>query len=556
MKKVMIVDDNALAAEGIEKNIRWDELDAQVSIIQYNSRSALEAMKEIPVDLIISDIEMPDLDGISMSKLALSINPQVKIILVSAYDKFEYAKRAIRLGVFDYIEKPLDYGYLTEKIKNAFIQLDKTRKNMELIQASRPLMTEKFFSDILHYPGEDASSHLGRFLEYLDLDFQYDYYTVLILEPEYTGEEKEKPDFAQFQLELLNILDLMKEHFQTFSNVYYLKEFESIIAIIGENSSSDRRFFQAVHNAVSEVTEGYKNYQYSLNMGIGRITESLWELPASYASASHALRYRFFFPHKNIFDARDALGKEFSLFSFMENTEEELIKLICAKDEKAIEKWLTSFFQDLAEKIQDKNLIFIRIYSLLGRILKFLYEMNLDTSDLEQEILEVYKQFDSFKTYEQFVKWITSLCVSAFQKLDSSMESYHHQVYNMALGYIKENFEHSSLCLSDIARHANISPAYLSSLYKKVSGQSISDTITSLRIDSACRYLKETNLSLKEISNKCGYANQYYFSNSFKKKLGISPSAYREQNQQGLLKPLPFGLWNCPGKVPFSVPSS
>ena len=196
MKKVMIVDDNALAAEGIEKNIQWKELDAQVSIIQYNSRSALEAMKEIPVDLIISDIEMPDLDGISMSKLALSINPQVKIILVSAYDKFEYAKRAIRLGVFDYIEKPLDYGYLTEKIKNAFIQLDKTRKNMELVQASRPLMTEKFFSDLLRYPGEDASSHLGRLLEYLDLDFQYDYYTVLILEPEYTGEEKEKPDFA------------------------------------------------------------------------------------------------------------------------------------------------------------------------------------------------------------------------------------------------------------------------------------------------------------------------------------------------------------------------
>ena len=166
MKKVMIVDDNSLAAEGIEKNIRWEELDAQVAIIQYNSRAALEAMKEPPVDLIISDIEMPDLDGISMSKLALSINPQVKIILVSAYDKFEYAKRAIRLGVFDYIEKPLDYGYLTEKIKNAFSQLDKTRKNMELVQASRPLMTEKFFSDLLRYPGEDASSHLGHLLEY------------------------------------------------------------------------------------------------------------------------------------------------------------------------------------------------------------------------------------------------------------------------------------------------------------------------------------------------------------------------------------------------------
>ena len=141
----MIVDDNALAAEGIEKNIQWKELDAQVSIIQYNSRSALEAMKEIPVDLIISDIEMPDLDGISMSKLALSINPQVKIILVSAYDKFEYAKRAIRLGVFDYIEKPLDYGYLTEKIKNAFIQLDKTRKKYGAYPGQPPFDDGKIF---------------------------------------------------------------------------------------------------------------------------------------------------------------------------------------------------------------------------------------------------------------------------------------------------------------------------------------------------------------------------------------------------------------------------
>ena len=88
MKKVMIVDDNFLAAEGIEKNIDWQSLDAEVSIIQYNSRSALDAMKESPVDLIISDIEMPDLDGISMCKLALNINPSVKIILVSAYDKF------------------------------------------------------------------------------------------------------------------------------------------------------------------------------------------------------------------------------------------------------------------------------------------------------------------------------------------------------------------------------------------------------------------------------------------------------------------------------------
>ena len=169
MKNVMIVDDNCLTAEGIEKNIDWSALDTTVIAVEYNSLSALDILKDTHVDLIISDIEMPDLDGISMSQKALEIQPFIKVILGSAYDKFEYAKRAIRLGVYDYIEKPLDYHYLTEKIKNAFTDIDRTQKNTELVKASRPVMTEKFFHDLLHYPGEDPATHLSQHLKYLDL---------------------------------------------------------------------------------------------------------------------------------------------------------------------------------------------------------------------------------------------------------------------------------------------------------------------------------------------------------------------------------------------------
>lgn len=487
MKNVMIVDDNCLTAEGIEKNIDWGALDATVIAVEYNSLSALDILKDTHVDLIISDIEMPDLDGISMSQKALEIQPFIKVILVSAYDKFEYAKRAIRLCVYDYIEKPLDYHYLTEKIKNAFTDIDRTQKNTELVKASRPVMTEKFFHDLLHYPSEDPATHLSQYLKYLDLRSDYDFFDVLILETE-PDPAKSELDFTQYQIQLLNILNLVKEEMEIFDNVFYLKEFS----------------------------------------GIGSLADSIWKLPVSFASASHSLKYLFFFPHKNIFDAREALGKELNLLSFSENTDEELIRLICSKDMTAIEEWITCYFQNLLGQVQDKNLVFIRIYSLLGRILKFLYEMNLDTGDLEREIIQVYTRFDSFRTYEQFVKWLTQLCASVCEKMDSSLQNYHNQIYTMALGYIRENFETNTLCLNDIARHANISPAYLSSLFKKVSGQSISDTITALRIESACHYLESTSLSLKEISTKCGYTNQYYFSNSFKKKLGMSPSAYRE----------------------------
>ena len=537
MKKVMIVDDNYLNAEGIEKNIDWKALDAEVSSVKYDSRSALDAMRENPVDLIISDIEMPDLDGISMSKLALSLNPLVKIILVSAYDKFEYARRAIRLGIFDYIEKPLDYAYLTEKIQNAFQEIERTQKNTDLVNASRPLMTEKFFNDLLHYPGENPAAHLKQYLQYLDLQFDYDFFCVMILETEKVTEKDTSgltdtdSDFSRYQIELLNVLDLLKEKLNIFNGTFYLKGFQDIVCIIGQDTGHSIPFLQSVHRQAEAITDQYQNHMLSLNIGIGNIVNSLWKLPVSFASASHALKYRFFFPQKNIFDAKEALGKEFSLLSFSENTEEELIRLICSKDITAIRSWLVDYFQRLLSEIQDKNLVFVRIYSLLGKILKFLYEMNLDTDDLEKEIIQIYTHFDSFHTYKQFADWMTTLCSQVCQKLDTSLQSYHNQVYNVALSYIKQNFENSSLCLNDIAHHANISPAYLSSLFKKVSGQSISDTISGLRMESACHYLASGNLSLKEISLKCGYANQYYFSNSFKKKLGISPSAYRETHQ-------------------------
>lgn len=537
MKKVMIVDDNYLNAEGIEKNIDWKALDAEVSSVKYDSRSALDAMRENPVDLIISDIEMPDLDGISMSKLALSLNPLVKIILVSAYDKFEYAKRAIRLGIFDYIEKPLDYAYLTEKIQNAFQEIERTQKNTDLVNASRPLMTEKFFNDLLHYPGENPAAHLKQYLQYLDLQFDYDFFCVMILETEKVTEKDTSrltdtdSDFSRYQIELLNVLDLLKEKLNIFNGTFYLKGFQDIVCIIGQDTGHSIPFLQSVHRQAEAITDQYQNHMLSLNIGIGNIVNSLWKLPVSFASASHALKYRFFFPQKNIFDAKEALGKEFSLLSFSENTEEELIRLICSKDITAIRSWLADYFQRLLSEIQDKNLVFVRIYSLLGKILKFLYEMNLDTDDLEKEIIQIYTHFDSFHTYKQFADWMTTLCSQVCQKLDTSLQSYHNQVYNVALSYIKQNFENSSLCLNDIAHHANISPAYLSSLFKKVSGQSISDTLSGLRMESACHYLASGNLSLKEISLKCGYANQYYFSNSFKKKLGISPSAYRETHQ-------------------------
>lgn len=530
MKKIMIVDDNSLSVCGIEKSIDWAALDARIVHIRYNGKSAIEALKEESVDVIISDIEMPDLDGISMAKLAIAINPFVKVILISAYDRFDYAKRAIRIGVYDYIEKPIDYEYLEEKIRGASALIDQEQHNMELLNQSRPLMTEKFFNDLLHYSGKEASFHLSSYKDYLGLNLDYQFYTVVLFDIENASEIKAETGISQYEMLLYNLRDFIGQYCIIFNRHYMIKNFDGLTLILCQNSSNGNHVLQTVHKMASYVAEKYQDSDISINIGIGSVVSDLWNINLSCESACHALEYRFFFPQKNVFDAREAFGKNLSLEPFSDLSEDELIRLICQKDYPALEAWMKKFSSDLLKKYQTKNLLFIRIYSLLGRILKFLYELGIDACDLEENIIKTYGKLDAFNTSEQLFSWLYDLCVSACHKLDTSLKTYHDQLCESVLTYIRENYENCDLCLHDIAKYVNVSPAYLSALFKKNTKMSISDTISATRIEAACQCLKNSALTLKEISERCGYANQYYFSTSFKKKLGLSPSAYREGN--------------------------
>lgn len=233
MKKIMLVDDNALSVEGINKNIDWASLGAQVVHIRYSGLSALEALKEDAADIIISDIEMPDLDGIAMSRQAIAQNPFVKIILISAYDKFEYAKNAIRIGVYDYIEKPIDYAYLAGKVKGACALIDQERKNMKLLELSRPAMVEKFFLDLLNYAGREAAYHLTSHMEYLNLELRYRFYNVTVFNVENASELKKELGVAQYEMLLYQVHDTICADCRIFDSSYLIKGFDCLELILG-----------------------------------------------------------------------------------------------------------------------------------------------------------------------------------------------------------------------------------------------------------------------------------------------------------------------------------
>lgn len=210
------------------------------------------------------------------------------------------------------------------------------------------------------------------------------------------------------------------------------------------------------------------------------------------------------------------------------NQEEQLIQLICIRDLPAIHAWIQNFSKLLLENYRVKQFIFIRVYLLLGRLLRFSYEMNIDVRQTEQEIIELYSRIDHISSSAEIFDQLHRICCDICRQLDASAKNHHEHICAATIEYIHGHYQEASLCLNDIAEHVNVSPAYLSALFKKTQKENISDIITNIRIDAACQQLSSSAASLKEISCRVGYANQYYFSSCFKKKMGMTPSAYRE----------------------------
>ena len=314
--------------------------------------------------------------------------------------------------------------------------MEKEQKNLQLLKQSRPLLTEKFFREITHLPSSEAAYRLKPYLQYLNLELNYDFYTVVVLELENAPDLKAVYGIEKFQMELLNLQDLITEETASLDFVHLLPDMDGYLCILGHSGCQSNSFRQLTSQLISSIADACQPLGLSLNAGIGTIVRDFWNLNQSYKSAVHALEYRFFFPHQNIFDGRDALGSDLSVADFSDTKEDELIRLLCKKDTSAIDIWFQNFSDWLTQKFRTKNFAFIQIYSLLGRILKFFYELNLDTHDLEAKILYVYNHINEFHNTEELCQWLKDLCHLLCRKLDSSMNDYHQKLCELVISYI------------------------------------------------------------------------------------------------------------------------
>lgn len=169
MKKVLLVDDSQLSIDGLVQNIDFQQLGLDIAAVCLDSESALDHLNREEVDIVISDIRMPNLTGLDLARYVIPRHKQTKIILISAFDDFEYAQEALRIGVFDYIQKPIDYAYLQRSIQKALDSVEVERALYRQLQDIKPYLEAKLYMDLLHSYPESARVVLSKNMDYLDI---------------------------------------------------------------------------------------------------------------------------------------------------------------------------------------------------------------------------------------------------------------------------------------------------------------------------------------------------------------------------------------------------
>ncbi|AOZ93456.1 response regulator [Paenibacillus crassostreae] len=520
--KVILVDDEPLILRSLKAAIPWNELNLEVVGEARNGEGALHLIQETSPHMIISDIRMPGIDGISLMKEVSLNNPKLIFIIISGYGEFEYAREALRQGAFDYLLKPIDHDELTEMLKRAIQRLDSQIENEELIHSVQVLSLmarERMFAELIE--GNQRSQQHLKWMESNELE--HDYFMVVIQLDQYlllnghwtTGEKR---------LWLFAIRNILEDWIRLNKGLTIFPFHSGEWIILLPSMLNDNKV-----SLGEDIIRQIKKYsKLTCFVGISHSTKGIDQLSSSYQSATRALYQRFYAEHKGAFVDSDSTH--------------DITQMKEVKYPKHIEI-------SILECI--RNLDLARMLSLFDQM-KFYIEENSLTKDIaERMIIEMtvvlYRQFEygnllvdgSLGGLIQRIHEMTTLhemihaVKEAFEKrMRENRESQSKEdiqaIVEKAQNYIVNNY-HKDLGIEELSELVGLSASHFCMIFKQISGFTFLEYLTKCRLEKAKYILKNTNVKVYQIAPLVGYQDPKYFTQVFKKAIGKTPTEYREE---------------------------
>lgn len=545
MLKIFLAEDEVIVRETIKRMIPWEDLGFELVGEAADGEMALPLLIRQQPDLLITDIKMPFMDGLTLARLAKKEVPGLKVVILSGYDDFNYAKQAINIGVEDYLLKPITKNALIERLTEIRSRYEDEKTQREYyekfhreMQAYEKNSSRDFFEALVS--GSLDMMEVYKRAEKLGLDIVAESYNVLIFtmncNEDFSGQRE---GYSSWEAESLEML----ERFFTghpFAMLFRSNVFSYGVLIKGEKNS----IRENTRICVEEIRKIFDRKEDNKEwfVAVGESVERLSQIQKSYHSASRAFSQRYLYDGKVLYyEEMLAMEKK----DVTNDDSEYLQKVdVNALNPTILQKFLSNglleetenFVQDYFYAIGQEPMesVVFRSYVILNvrfSVLSFLKELGCDTKTLEPEDTEKILA-ESGRNMESTIAYAEKLVSQAIQLRDRNSGNKNRSILKTAVDFIDQHYMEEDMSLNKAANAANVSANHFSALFSQNMGQTFIEYLTSLRMDKAKEYLRCTGMRSSEIAGEVGYKDAHYFSYLFKKTQGMTPSDYRKAREE------------------------
>ena len=533
MYSVFAVDDEPIVLEGIRSKIDWEGSSFTFAGEATDGEIALSMIHELKPDILITDIKMPFMDGLQLAEAIKRTQPWIKIIILSGHDEFDYAKKAISIGIEEYLLKPFTPEELLASLKKAALEIDKERKQLsdisklkEELKSSTALIKKEFLNNLVH-GAADTNTVMQKCAE-LGISLISRYYKVLI------SRIGSRSGNTQNQQEACSLLNSYSEAINQAVSFFHHSNLLVCIFKGSTQAELDDNAFRAAETIGHIVT---KNADCTVLTAIGKTVEHLSQLKISYEDAKQILEIENKDTQNRIISSDDL--DEPAGTNTNSSTASSSTQLDLKENDPLVDRLKYAGKNDISAIIEE-SMTLIRsnqkqfsvfasylLVDLIFAVSKLVEKLGGNIKELYPEILQRSFIDEGIKNESDFRNKVSQVLTFALEYRDSKITGKYGDVILKAKRFIEENYADQNTTLSSVAQAVCLSPNHFSTIFSQECKTTFIEYLTNVRIENAKRLMRETDMKGYDIAYECGFSDPHYFSYIFKKNTGLSPREYK-----------------------------
>lgn len=543
MISVFLVEDEIVMREGIRSNINWSAEGYKFVGEAGDGELAYPMIRDLKPDIVITDIRMPFMDGLELSRLIKKELPSTRIIILSGYDDFQYAREAISIGVTDYLLKPISgaqlleaIGKVSDGIKAEQDQLRFMERYKKEREENRILEKRVLFRQLV--AGALSMPEILNKGKALGINLAAGAYGIVMFQIKVSDESRGEGQITESYSESIEkITSVIRDKYNSKEGIQVYEQLGGVFVflVLGRDRQETADSMDGLLGDLEDMMSDKSGINYYA--GTGCVVDRIREVGRSYESASKAFAHRFLYDSSRVFDGH--CNTDQAAESAPINMDEIDIgkldrRIVTSFLNNGSSEELLHFVEDFVDNTGKGNfqsLIFRQYISvdLYFTVVSFLESIGYSRDEITEKLGNIGDGQSSQVDTEKTKDYIHDILSKALEMRDKVCDSRYSSLINSARSYIYDHYSDEDISLNQVAASVNISPNHFSSVFKKETGETFIEFLTRVRMDKAKELLETTDLKAQEIGYKIGYRDPHYFSYIFKKTQNITPRQYRDK---------------------------